>query len=365
MIFYGGNTMERVYQFAAGPAVMPQQALRRAAEEMLNWHGSGLSVMEMSHRSSAYQEIFDHTVSLLRDLMNIPEDYEVLLLQGGATGQFSAVPLNLLHTSADYVDSGHFAHAAMIEAQKYGTVRCAASSREANYRYVPLPDAAAFDPQADYLYVTTNNTIYGTRLPALPESGNIPIVADMSSNILSEPCDVRRYGVIFAGAQKNIGPAGLTVVIVRRDLLGHAAKETPAVMNWTVMAEKGSMLNTPPTYAVYMAGLCLEWLREEGGVAAIHERNLRKAQLLYDYLDESRLFLPVAQKDSRSIMNVTFRTGDEALDAVFVKEAAAAGLLSLKGHRLAGGMRASIYNAMPEEGVRKLVDFMHKFEKSR
>jgi len=295
--------------------------------------------------------------------MGIPEEYEVLLLQGGATGQFSAVPLNLLHTSADYVDSGHFAHTAMKEAQKYGTVRCVASSREENYRRVPQIDAAAFDPQADYLYVTTNNTIYGTKLPALPENGNVPIVADMSSNILSEPCDVRRYGVIFAGAQKNIGPAGLTVVIVRRDLLGRAHEKTPAVLNWTVMADKGSMLNTPPTYAIYMAGLCLEWLRGEGGVKAIYERNRRKAKLLYDYLDESRLFMPIADKDSRSIMNVTFRTGDDALDAVFVKEAAAAGLCSLKGHRLAGGMRASIYNAMPEEGVQKLVEFMHQFEK--
>ncbi len=357
--------MERAYQFAAGPALIPEAALRRASEEMLSWRGSGVSVMEMSHRSPAYQEIFDRTVSLLRELMDIPEDYEVLLLQGGATGQFAAVPLNLLHISADYVDSGNFANAAMKEAQKYGPVRCVASSREENYRRVPAVDPAQLDPKADYLYVTTNNTIYGTRIPALPESGSVPIVADMSSNILSEPCDVRRYGVIFAGAQKNIGPAGLTVVIVRRDLLGCARKDTPAVMNWTVMAEKGSMLNTPPTYAIYMAGLCLEWLRDEGGVKAIHERNLRKAKLLYDYLDESRLFLPIADKGSRSIMNVTFRTGDDALDARFVKEAAAAGLLSLKGHRVAGGMRASIYNAMPEEGVKKLVEFMHKFEKNR
>ncbi|MBQ7455641.1 MAG: 3-phosphoserine/phosphohydroxythreonine transaminase [Clostridia bacterium] len=356
--------METVYQFAAGPAVMPREALRRAAEEMLDWNGSGLSVMEMSHRSAAYQEIFDRTVSLLRELMDIPDDYEVLLLQGGATGQFAAVAMNLLETSADYVDSGHFAHAAMVEAQKYGSVRCVASSREENYRRVPEIDPAALDPQADYLYVTTNNTIYGTRLTALPDCGNVPLVADMSSNILSAPCDVRKFGVIFAGAQKNIGPAGLTVVIVRRDLLGRARRETPAVLNWTVMAEKGSMLNTPPTYAIYMAGLCLEWLRGQGGVAAIYERNLRKAKLLYDYLDESRLFRPIAEKGSRSLMNVTFRTGDEALDARFVREAAKEGLLSLKGHRLAGGMRASIYNAMPEEGVAKLVDFMREFEKN-
>ena len=351
--------MDRVYNFAAGPAVMPEEALRRAADEMLNWRGTGMSVMEMSHRSAAYQEIFDHTVSLLRELMGIPAGYEVLLLQGGATGQFAAVPLNLLRGTADYLDSGHFAHAAMTEAQKYGSVHCAGSSREANYRSVPA--ISSLTPGADYLYVTTNNTIYGTCLPMLPDCG-APIVADMSSNILSAPCDVTRYGVIFAGAQKNIGPAGLTVVIVRRDLLGHARADTPAIMNWTVMAEKGSMLNTPPTYAIYIAGLCLEWLREQGSVATIHQRNREKAALLYGYLDQSRLFRGVAEKGSRSLMNVTFRTEDPALDAAFVRRAAERGLCNLKGHRLAGGMRASIYNAMPVAGVRALVEFMDTFE---
>lgn len=355
--------MERVYQFAAGPAVMPEEALRRAAAEMLNYRGSGMSVMEMSHRSAAYQQIFDRTVALLRELMHIPDAYEVLLLQGGATAQFAAVPLNLLRAKACYVDSGHFAHAAMTEAQKYGAALCAASTRAENYRRVPRTEEIALDSAVDYLYVTTNNTIYGTRMGALPDCGDTPLVADMSSNILSEPCDVSRFGVIFAGAQKNIGPAGLTVVIVRRDLLGRARADTPAILNWTVMADKGSMLNTPPTYAIYMAGLCLEWLRDQGGVAEIYARNQKKARILYDYLDQSRLFCGVAEKESRSLMNVTFRTDDEALDARFAAEAAQAGLCSLKGHRLAGGMRASIYNAMPLAGVEKLVAFMDAFEK--
>ena len=245
--------MQRIFNFAAGPAVMPEQALRRAAEEMLNYRGSGMSVMEMSHRSAGYQEIFDHTVSLLRSLMDIPDTYEVLLLQGGATGQFAAAALNLLQHSADYVDSGHFAHGAMTEAAKYGRVRCAASTRETGYSRVPAPGEIDADPNADYLYITTNNTIYGTSFYYVPRV-SVPIVADMSSNILSAPCDVRDYGVIFAGAQKNIGPAGLTVVIVRRDLLGRAQEITPNVLNWTVMAEKGSMLNTPPTYAVRLSG---------------------------------------------------------------------------------------------------------------
>ena len=353
--------MERVYNFAAGPAAMPEAALRRAAEEMLCYQGSGMSVMEMSHRSAAYQEIFDHTVALLRELMDIPEDYAVLLLQGGATGQFAAAAMNLLRGSADYLDCGHFAHSAMVEAQKYGVVRCAASTREASYRRVPRQEEISADPAADYLYYTTNNTIYGTAFDYIPET-EAPLVADMSSNILSGPCDVRRFGVIFAGAQKNIGPAGLTAVIVRRDLLGRAQACTPSVLNWTVMADKGSMLNTPPTYAIYMAGLCLEWLRDQGGAAAIHAVNRRKAGLLYDYLDHSRLFTGIADRDSRSLMNVTFRTADPALDARFVREAAENGLCNLKGHRVLGGMRASIYNAMPLAGVEALVSFMKDFE---
>ena len=354
--------MSRVYNFAAGPAMMPEEALERAAAEMLSYKGTGMSVMEMSHRSSAYQEIFDHTVNLLRELMEIPDEYEVLLLQGGATGQFAAVPMNLLKTGADYVDSGNFAHGAFVEAQKYGNARVIASSREESYARVPDVDAGAIDPDADYVYITTNNTIYGTRFTRLPDCGKVPLVADMSSNILSEPYDVRDFGVIFAGAQKNIGPAGLTVVVVRKDLLGHARPDTPKIFDWAKQAQAGSMLNTPATYAIYMAGLCLEWLKKEGGVRVICMRNQVKAKLLYDFLDESRLFRGTAARESRSLMNVTFRTPSPETDAAFVKFAAAQGLVNLKGHRIVGGMRASIYNAMPVEGVTRLVEAMKQFE---
>lgn len=354
--------MSRVYNFAAGPAMMPEEALERAAAEMLSYKGTGMSVMEMSHRSAMYQEIFDHTVNLLRELMEIPDEYEVLLLQGGATGQFAAVPMNLLKTGADYVDSGNFAHGAFVEAQKYGNARVIASSREESYVRVPDVDAGAIDPDADYVYITTNNTIYGTRFTRLPDCGSVPLVADMSSNILSEPYDVRNFGVIFAGAQKNIGPAGLTVVVVRKDLLGHARPDTPKIFDWAKQAQAGSMLNTPATYAIYMAGLCLEWLKKEGGVRVIYMRNQVKAKLLYDFLDESRLFGGTAARESRSLMNVTFRTPSPETDAAFVKFAAAQGLVNLKGHRLVGGMRASIYNAMPVEGVTRLVEAMKQFE---
>jgi len=354
--------MSRVFNFAAGPAMMPEEALERAAAEMLSYKGTGMSVMEMSHRSAAYQEIFDRTVNLLRELMGIPDEYEVLLLQGGATGQFAAVPMNLLKTGADYVDSGNFAHGAFVEAQKYGNARVIASSREEDYVRVPDVDAGAIHPDADYVYITTNNTIYGTRFTRLPDCGSVPLVADMSSNILSEPYDVRNFGVIFAGAQKNIGPAGLTVVVVRKDLLGHARPDTPKIFDWAKQAQAGSMLNTPATYAIYMAGLCLEWLKKEGGVRVIYMRNQVKAKLLYDFLDESRLFRGTAARESRSLMNVTFRTPSPETDAAFVKFAAAQGLVNLKGHRLVGGMRASIYNAMPVEGVTRLVEAMKQFE---
>ena len=354
--------MSRVYNFAAGPAMMPEEALERAAAEMLSYKGTGMSVMEMSHRSAMYQEIFDRTVRLLRELMGIPDEYEVLLLQGGATGQFAAVPMNLLKTGADYVDSGNFAHGAFVEAQKYGNARVIASSREESYARVPDVDAGAIDPDADYVYITTNNTIYGTRFTRLPDCGKVPLVADMSSNILSEPYDVRNFGVIFAGAQKNIGLAGLTVVVVRKDLLGHARPDTPKIFDWAKQAQAGSMLNTPATYAIYMAGLCLEWLKKEGGVRVIYMRNQVKAKLLYDFLDESRLFRGAAARESRSLMNVTFRTPSPETDAAFVKFAAAQGLVNLKGHRLVGGMRASIYNVMPVEGVTRLVEAMKQFE---
>ncbi len=354
--------MNRVYNFAAGPSMMPEEALQAAAREMLDYRGTGMSVMEMSHRSAMYQEIFDETEALVRELMGVPENYSVLFLQGGATGQFAAIPLNLLSRSADYIDSGNFAHGALTEAQKYGAVRCVASSRDENYVSIPAWNPADFDPEADYFYITTNNTIFGTRYASLPETGAVPLVADMSSNILSEVYDVSRFGVIYAGAQKNIGPAGLTLVIVRKDLLGRARKDCPKILNWTVMDEKGSMLNTPPTYAIYMAGLCMKWLKKQGGVAAIEKVNIEKSSLLYALLDESAFYRPKAAPASRSRMNVTFTTPSPELDAKFVKEAASQGLVSLKGHRLTGGIRASIYNAMPMEGVRALADFMKKFE---
>ena len=354
--------MNRVYNFAAGPSMMPEEALQTAAREMLDYRGTGMSVMEMSHRSAMYQEIFDETEALVRELMGVPENYSVLFLQGGATGQFAAIPLNLLSRSADYIDSGNFAHGALTEAQKYGAVRCVASSRDETYVSIPAWNPADFDPEADYFYITTNNTIFGTRYASLPETGAVPLVADMSSNILSEVYDVSRFGVIYAGAQKNIGPAGLTLVIVRKDLLGRARKDCPKILNWTVMDEKGSMLNTPPTYAIYMAGLCMKWLKKQGGVAAIEKVNIEKSSLLYALLDESAFYRPKAAPASRSRMNVTFTTPSPELDAKFVREAASQGLVSLKGHRLTGGIRASIYNAMPMEGVRALADFMKKFE---
>ena len=318
--------MNRVYNFAAGPSTMPQEALETAAREMLCYGSTGMSVMEMSHRSKMYLEIYAETEALIRDLMHIPEDYAVMFLQGGATGQFAAIPLNLLSRSADYIDSGNFAHGAWVEAQKYGSVRCVASSREENYVRIPKWNAADFDPNADFFYITTNNTIFGTRYAELPETGSVPLV------------------------------------IVRKDLLGRAHKDCPKIMNWTLMAENDSMLNTPPTYAIYMAGLCMKWLKKQGGVEAIEKVNIEKSGWLYDLLDNSNFYRAVADPASRSRMNVTFTTPDPDLDAKFVKEAAASGLVNLKGHRLTGGIRASIYNAMPTEGVRALVDFMKKFE---
>ena len=342
--------------------MLPEEALERAANEMLSYKGTGMSVMEMSHRSKAYQEIYDNTVTLIRELMGISDDYEVLCLQGGATGQFAAVPMNLLKTSADYVDSGNFAHGAAVEAGKYGKVNIVASSKDMGYVSIPEIDPAACDPNADYFYITTNNTIFGTRYTKLPDTGNVPLVADMSSNILSEPIDVNKFGVIFAGAQKNIGPAGMVLVIVRKDLLGRARPDTPKIFDWAKQAEAGSMLNTPSTYSIYMAGLCMDWLKREGGVRVIYMRNQIKAKLLYDYLDESKLFKGTAKRESRSLMNVTFRTPDADMDAEFVKFAGNNGIANIKGHRLVGGMRASIYNAMPVAGVQKLIDVMKEFE---
>ncbi len=356
--------MNRVYNFAAGPAAMPLEALETAAREMTCYGSTGMSVMEMSHRSKMYLPIYEETVALVKELMRVPEGYAILLLQGGATQQFAAVAMNLLNGSgrADYIDSGNFAHGALVEAGKYGKVNVVASSREENYRFIPAWDKAKFDPEADYFYITTNNTIFGTRYAELPDTGSVPLVADMSSNILSEPYDVSKFGVIFAGAQKNIGPAGLTLVIVRNDLLGKCQPITPKIMDWAKQAENGSMINTPPTYAIYMAGLCLKWLKAQGGPEGIEPVNIEKAKLLYDFIDNSRLFKGTADPASRSRMNVTFVTDSPDRDAEFVKQAAAKGLVNLKGHRLVGGIRASIYNAMPLEGVKALVEFMKEFE---
>lgn len=354
--------MERVYNFSPGPSMLPMPVLQKAQTELVSYGSCGMSVMEMSHRSKMYTDIYDQTVADLRELMAIPEEYEVLFLQGGATQQFSAVPLNLMvNRRADYVDSGNFAHLAAEEARRYGTVNIVASSREDNYTHIPAMPKDAFDPGADYVHITQNNTIYGTRFTQLPET-DAPLVSDASSMILSEVMDVRRYGAIYAGAQKNIGPSGLCVLIVRRDLLGRADPLCPKLLNWEVQAKAGSMYNTPNTWGIYLAGLTFQWLKEQGGVAAMEQVNIAKAKILYDYLDESRLFKPTACKADRSRMNVTFVTGDKDMDAAFVKAAADKGLVNLKGHRTVGGMRASIYNAMPVEGVQALVDFMKQFE---
>ena len=352
--------MARVFNFAAGPSALPESVLAECAAEMLDYHGCGMSVLEMSHRSKMYLDIFNQTVADLREVMAIPDHYKVIFPQGGATAMFAAVAMNLMDGGhADYVDSGNFAHNALVEAQKYGAVNVAGSSRAENYTHIP---DYTLSPDAKYVHITTNNTIYGTRWDHIPDTGDVPLVADMSSNILSEVYDVRKFGVIYAGAQKNVAPAGVVILIVREDLLGRALPITPKVMDFAKLAEADSMLNTPNCFGIYVAGLTFKWIKAQGGVAALEARNIEKAKLLYDYLDESKLFTGTAQKRDRSRMNVTFVTGDAELDAKFVKEAAAQGLVNLKGHRIVGGMRASIYNAMPVEGVQKLVDFMKQFE---
>lgn len=354
--------MNRVYNFSAGPSMLPLPVLERAAKEMTDYKGSGMSVMEMSHRSPVYEEIIANAEQNLRKLMNIPDNYKVLFLQGGATTQFAAVPLNLMnkHRKADYIISGQFSKKAAEEAAKYGEVNILASSKDKNFTYVPYVDK--FSPDADYVHICYNNTIYGTTFHYIPETGGIPLVADMSSYILSAPIDVTRFGLIYAGAQKNMGPAGVTVVIVREDLIGNARPETPVMLDYKVQADNGSMYNTPPCYSIYIAGLVFEWILELGGLEAMEKINREKAAILYDYLDQSKLFKATAQKEFRSRMNVCFVTGSEELDKKFCAEAKAAGFVNLKGHRSVGGMRASIYNAMPIEGVKKLVEFMAKFE---
>ena len=353
-------SMDRVYNFAPGPSMLPLPVLEKVQKDLLCYGSTGMSVMEMSHRSRMYLDIFEKTVADLREVMGVPEGYKVMFLQGGATAMFSAVPLNLMQGGkADYVDSGNFAHNALVEAQKYGEVVVAGSSREDGYSYIP---DYTLSPDAKYVHITTNNTIYGTRWDHVPETNGVPLVADMSSNILSEVYDVSKFGVIYAGAQKNVAPAGVVILVIREDLLGHELPITPKVMSFKKMADADSMLNTPNCFGIYVAGLTFEWIRAQGGVAALEKVNIEKAKLLYDFLDESRLFKGTARAKDRSRMNVTFVTGDAEKDAAFVKAAAAQGLVNLKGHRIVGGMRASIYNAMPIEGVQALVAFMKDFE---
>ncbi len=358
--------MNRVYNFSAGPSQLPESVLRRASEEMLDYHGSGQSVMEMSHRSKTFQEIIDGAEALLREVMGIPENYKVLFLQGGASSQFAMIPYNLLNGSgkADYVLTGQWATKAYKEAARYGDARAIASSKDKTFSYIPKLDPKTFTPDADYFYICMNNTIYGTKYHTLPETGKVPLIADISSCICSEPLDVTKFGLLFAGAQKNLAPAGLTIVIVREDLLGHARPDTPTMFNYVTHAENGSMFNTPPCWCIYICKLVLEWIRDEiGGLKEMQKRNVAKAQLLYDFLDQSKLFRGTVVPEDRSLMNVPFVTDDDALNKKFVAEAEADGMVNLKGHRTVGGMRASIYNAMPYAGVEKLVAFMERFEK--
>ena len=358
--------MERIFNFSAGPSMLPGEVLKKAAAEMLNYENSGMSVMEMSHRSAVYEKIISDAEALLRNVMEIPDNYKVLFLQWGASTQFAAVPLNLLSNSgkADYILSGQFSTKAYQEAQKYGDVKVAASTKECNFSCVPKADALQLRADADYVHMCFNNTIYGTKFPYIPDTGDVPLVADMSSCILSEPIDVSKFALIYAGAQKNMSAAGLTVVIVREDLLGKAKEGTPTMLDYKVMADNGSMYNTPPTYCIYIAKLVYEWILGLGGLEKMKERNAQKAKLLYDYLDSQSYYVAPVSKESRSMMNVTFVTGNADLDKKFAIEAAAQGLVNLKGHRSVGGMRASIYNAMPYEGVEKLVAFMKEFAKN-
>ena len=357
--------MKRVYNFSAGPSMLPEKVLRTAADEMLDYHGSGQSVMEMSHRSKVYDGIIKETESLLREVMNIPDNYKVLFLQGGASSQFAMVPLNLMTGSgkADFVLTGQWATKAYKEAARYGEANVVASSKDKTFSYIPKLDPSTFTKDADYFHICLNNTIYGTKWNTLPETGNVPLVADISSCILSEPIDVSRFGLLYAGAQKNMGPAGLTVVIIREDLIGRAKDFTPTMFNYQTHADNDSMFNTPPCYAIYICTLVLDWIKNDiGGLEKMKELNEKKAKILYDFLDSSKLFKGTVVPEDRSLMNIPFVTGSEELDAKFVKEAAAHDFVNIKGHRSVGGMRASVYNAMPIEGVEKLVAFMKEFE---
>jgi len=355
-----------IYNFSAGPAVLPRDVLLQVQTELVDWHGSGMSVMEMSHRGKEFMGIAAEAEADLRELMGIPANYKVLFLQGGASSQFAMVPMNLLRgkTSADYLNTGEWSKKAIKEAKKYGTVNVVASSEDKNFSYAPTQDQWKLDPNAAYVHYTPNETIGGVEMFWTPETGSVPLVADMSSTILSRPIDVSKFGVIYAGAQKNIGPAGLTIVIVRDDLIGETVKGTPTMFDYKIHADNDSMYNTPATFAMYTAGLVFKWLKVRGGLVAMEKTNREKAALLYGYLDATDFYASPVAKENRSLMNVPFTLKDAALDEAFLKLAKERGLLQLKGHRSVGGMRASIYNAMPIEGVRALVDALREFEKS-
>ena len=356
--------MARVYNFSAGPSMLPVPVLEQAAREMLEYGTSGQSVMEMSHRSKEYDAIIKEAEQDLRDIMNIPDNYKVLFLQGGASTQFAMIPLNLMNKNnkADFIITGQWANKAYKEAAKYGNARVVASSADKTYSYIPKTKPEDFDDEADFVHICMNNTIYGTKYHELPPVGGKVLVADISSCILSEPIDVTKFGMLYGGAQKNVAPAGVTIVIIREDLIGNAMDITPTMLNYATHSENDSMFNTPPCYNIYIAGLVFKWIKQMGGLEEMKKLNEKKAALLYDFLDNSKLFKGTVVPEDRSLMNVPFVTGDADLDAKFVKEAKEAGFVNLKGHRSVGGMRASIYNAMPYEGVEKLVAFMKKFE---
>ncbi|MBR5347704.1 MAG: 3-phosphoserine/phosphohydroxythreonine transaminase [Lachnospiraceae bacterium] len=356
--------MGRIYNFSAGPAVLPEEVLQQAAADMMDYHGCGMSVMEMSHRSKMFQDIIDEAEKDLRTLMNIPDNYKVLFLQGGASLQFAMIPLNLMkNKKADYIVTGQWAKKAYQEAKKYGDVVAVASSADKTFSYIPDCSDLPIREDADYVYICENNTIYGTKFHTLPNTKGKDLISDVSSCFLSEPVDVTKYGMIYGGVQKNVGPAGLVIAIIREDLIPETVDDTvPTMMQYKIHVENGSMYNTPNCWAIYICGLVFKWLLKNGGLEAMQKRNIEKAKILYDFLDQSKLFKGTVEPGSRSLMNVPFVTGNEELDAKFVKEAKAAGLENLKGHRSVGGMRASIYNAMPKAGVEALVAFMKKFE---
>ncbi|OPX42731.1 phosphoserine aminotransferase [Ruminiclostridium hungatei] len=354
--------MNRVYNFSAGPSILPESVLAKAAEEMLNYNGTGMSVMEMSHRSKAYTSIIENAESLLRKLMKIDDSYSILFVQGGASTQFSMIPMNLFskYKKADFINTGNWSKKAISEAKLFGAANVAASSEDSNFTYIP--EEYNLSQEVDYVHITSNNTLEGTRFVTFPDTGNVPLVADMSSEIMSREMDVNKFGLIYAGAQKNLGPAGLTIVIVKTDLIGKHLENTPTMLRYETHAKEKSLYNTPPCYSIYVAGLVFKWLDDMGGVKTIEKINNEKAAILYNFLDESKMFLNKVNRKDRSLMNVPFTAPTDELNEKFIKEAEQAGLCTLRGHRLIGGMRASIYNAMPVEGVIKLVDFMKKFE---